>query len=84
MAVSRPGWWPLKSWTRRTSAPVSRERGYDDFVDELSQKLYRGMLREGGWAADAGVLNPALFRSDAQRMIHEILLGGAQGDLPSP
>jgi hypothetical protein len=84
MAVSRPGWWPLSGWPRRTSAPSPRVRGYDDLVEELSQKLYRGTLREGGWSVDAGVLTPAHFRSDAQRMIHEILLGGAQGDLPSP
>jgi hypothetical protein len=79
--VAQAGWWPLRGWSRRTPA---RERGYEAYVEELSQKLYRETLGEGGWAADAGVLNPTLFRSDAQRMVHEILLGGAQGELPSP
>ena len=77
-------WWPLGGRSRRTPPGDPRERGYDAYVEELSQKLYRGTLGQGGWAADAGVLNPAFFRSDAQRMIHEILLGGAQGELPSP
>jgi hypothetical protein len=82
--VSRASWWPLGGWFRHRPPEDSRERGYDAFVEELSQKLYRGTLSEGGWAADGGVLSPAYFRSDAQRMVHEILLGGAQGDLPSP
>jgi hypothetical protein len=79
--VARSSWWPLRNRSARAS---SRERGYEAYVEELSQRLYRGTLREGGWAADAGVLSPAYFRSDAQRMINEILLGGAQGELPSP
>lgn len=82
--MPRTNWWPLSGWTRRTPSEGPRERGYEAYVDELSQKLYRGTLGDGGWAADAGVLSPAFFRSDAQRMIHEILLGGAQGELPSP
>jgi hypothetical protein len=82
--VARTRWWPLGGRSRRTPPLDPRTRGYEAFVDELSQKLYRGTLGEGGWAADAGVLSPAFFRSDAQRMIHEILLGGAQGELPSP
>jgi hypothetical protein len=82
--VSRSSWWPLGSWPRSTPRRDSHERGYNAYVEELSQKLYRGTLRDGGWAADAGVLSPDFFRSDAQRMIHEILLGGAQGELPSP
>ena len=78
--MSRASWWLLGGRSRSTPPRDPRERGYDAYVEALSQKLYRGTLGEGGWAADAGVLSPAFFRSDAQRMIHEILLGGAQGE----
>ena len=82
--MARSNWWPQVGLWPFTSASAPRERSHEAFVDELSQKLYRGTLKDGGWAADVGVLGPAYFRADAQRMVHEILLGGAQGDLPSP
>jgi hypothetical protein len=82
--VERLSRWLPGNWIGRNTASSPRERGYDAFVTELSQKLHRGAIGNGGWSVDAGALNPDLFRPDARRMIHEILLGGAQGELPSP
>jgi hypothetical protein len=59
-------------------------QGYDGYVAQLSQRLYRETLGGGGWAVDAGVLGPDHYRVDAQRMVHEIALGSAIGDVPSP
>ena len=92
-------WWLPQAWSRRTQPGDPRQRGYAGYVDELGQSLYRGTIRHGGWSVlvlrgdrghslraqvDAGVLAPRQFRPDAERMVHEILLGGAQGELPSP
>jgi hypothetical protein len=52
-------------------------------VDELSQRLYRQTHDDGGWAVDVGVYGPNLFKTDAQRLVHEISMGSA-GELPSP
>jgi hypothetical protein len=62
----------------------ARGNSYDGYVEELSAKLYHQTLDAGGAAADIGVFGPALFRGDAQRMIHEIGLGSAAGGPPSP
>lgn len=62
----------------------ARPSRYDGYVEELSGKLYRQTLGAGGAAADIGAFGPALFRGDAQRMIHEIALGSAASGPPSP
>ena len=61
-----------------------KTQGYDGYVDQLSQRLYRETLGGGGWAVDAGILGPDHYRADAQRMVHEIALGSAISDAPSP
>jgi hypothetical protein len=82
--MASTGWWLPQAWARRKQPDDPRQRGYAGYVDELGQSLYRGTIRNGGWSVDAGVLGPRQFRPDAERMVHEILLGGAQGELPSP
>jgi hypothetical protein len=82
--MTSTGWWLPQAWARHKQPGDPRQRGYAGYVDELGQSLYRGTIRNGGWSVDAGVLGPRQFRPDAERMVHEILLGGAQGELPSP
>jgi hypothetical protein len=76
-------WWPAGIWPRQESPQSAREVGYEAYVDELSQRIYRRNHTEGGWSVDIGVYGPNLFKGDAQRLIHEISLGSA-GELPSP
>jgi len=78
-----------KNWI---SAPLSavwarlsgRSQGYDGYVDQLSQRMYRETLGGGGWAVDSGILGPDHYRADAQRLVHEIALGSTISDPPSP
>jgi hypothetical protein len=81
--VTRLNWWPAGVWPRREPSQSAREIGYEAYVDELSQRLYRQTHNDGGWAVDVGVYGPGLFKTDAQRLVHEIALGSA-GELPSP
>jgi hypothetical protein len=83
MTMSDRSWIPASfgaAWARLTG----KSQGYDGYVDQLSQRLYRETLGGGGWAIDAGVLGPDHYRADAQRMVHEISLGSAISDAPSP
>lgn len=59
-------------------------QGYDGYIAQLSQRLYRETIGSGGWAVEAGILGPDHHRADAQRMVHEIALGNAISDAPSP
>lgn len=63
---------------------TGKAQGYDGYVEQLSQRLYRETIGSGGWAVDAGILGPDHYRADAQRMVHEISLGSATSDAPSP
>jgi hypothetical protein len=82
--MSRQPWWPARFWPQRTPRRSVRERGYDAYVDELSQRLYRQTVNEGGAAVDIGIFGPELFKGDARRLVHEIALGSAGGDPLSP
>jgi hypothetical protein len=76
-------------WPQRPQAAADVQQDYrpvrlDGYVDELSEKLYRETLDEGGWAVDIGVYGPGLFRQDARRVIQEIALSGTVSGPPTP
>lgn len=72
-------------WPRRSeTSPEHRPIRLDGYVDELSERLYRQSHGEGGWAVDIGVYGPALFKSDARRLVEQIALSGTVSGPPTP
>ena len=72
-------------WPRRSEARTEiRPARLDGYVDELSEQLYQQTHGEGGWAVDIGVYGPALFKSDARRLVEQIALSGTVSGPPTP
>jgi hypothetical protein len=86
MAMAMTNWlrWSRRPETVADTAPASPLVQMNGFVDKLSEKLYRQMLGEGGWAVDIGVYGPNLFRQDARRVVQEIALSGTVSGPPTP
>jgi hypothetical protein len=57
---------------------------YRTVVRRLAESLQREERVAGGWATEVGVLPPAAFEPDAERMVRAIAVGGDRAGPPTP
>jgi hypothetical protein len=57
---------------------------YRAVVRRLAESLQREERVAGGWATEVGVLPPAAFERDAERIVRAIAVGGDRAGPPTP
>lgn len=65
----------------RDRAPAAPPSGA---VQSIADAIHRRERAAGGWASEVGVLPPAAFEGEAERMVRSISVGGGQGGAPAP
>jgi hypothetical protein len=67
-----------------TAAVAEHEPWHDELVNEITDALFHRALDAGGWVTEVGTLGRDLFRSDAERLVQQIALGGDPDAPPTP